>query len=139
MMTTTATTSAAADRAEAFVRSVVPTAVLTESFKQVRVYQVPQQDMDVARVFPRFLDKPALAVAGIQDWGLGQSSLEDVFINVCRRGVGGAVAQTQTQKQTRTQTPGSHRQAPNGVEANNEPTQNPTTRSLTVVDKGVVV
>ena len=84
--------SSATDRAEAFVRSVVPSARLTESFKQVRVYQVPRRDMDVARAFPRFLDKPALARAGIEDWGLGQSSLEDVFINVCRRGITAAGA-----------------------------------------------
>jgi hypothetical protein len=77
------------EKAERFVKSVLPSAVLVESFKQVRAYQIPQQHMDIATVFPRFLDKRALLQAGIEDWGLGQSSLEDVFINVCRRGVGG--------------------------------------------------
>lgn len=65
-----------------FVRKKLPEAVLTSEFHGNLVYQVPVASCRVSYVFKEFEgNKEAV---GIADWGISQSSLEDVFLRVVK-------------------------------------------------------
>ena len=65
---------------ETFVAYVLPEAKLVSEFNGNIVYQVPQEHCRVSKVFKEFEENKDRV--GIADWGISQSSLEDVFLRV---------------------------------------------------------
>lgn len=63
-----------------FVKTVIPSAVPLSEFNGNLVYQIPIDSCKVSVVFGEFEDKKR--DIGIADWGISQSSLEDVFMRV---------------------------------------------------------
>lgn len=63
-----------------FVNNVIPKAVPLSEFNGNLVYQVPVDSCKVSEVFSCFEGKKK--EIGISDWGISQSSLEDVFMRV---------------------------------------------------------
>jgi hypothetical protein len=63
-----------------FVSAVLPHASLLSEFNGNLVYQVPQASCKVSFIFRTFEERKA--EVGISDWGISQSSLEDVFLKV---------------------------------------------------------
>jgi len=67
-------------RVKDFVSTVLPHASLLSEFNGNLVYQVPQASCKVSFIFRTFEERKA--EVGISDWGISQSSLEDVFLKV---------------------------------------------------------
>ena len=63
-----------------FVNRTIPTATLLSEFNGNLVYQIPIDSCKVSLVFSEF--ERNKASIGIADWGISQSSLEDVFMRV---------------------------------------------------------
>lgn len=63
-----------------FVSKIIPTAVPLSEFNGNLVYQIPIDSCKVSMVFSEFEGNKAKI--GIADWGISQSSLEDVFMRV---------------------------------------------------------
>jgi ABC-type multidrug transport system ATPase subunit len=68
------------NRVKNFVESVVPRANLLTEFNGNFVYLVPTDSCKVSEVFSAFENNKK--DVGISDWGISQSSLEDVFMKV---------------------------------------------------------
>ena len=65
---------------EAMVRQLAPSAELRDAINGVRVYTVPKASVKVGELFESIeAQKVAL---GIKDWGLSQTSLEEVFLTI---------------------------------------------------------
>jgi hypothetical protein len=67
-------------RVKEFVVSVVPQANLLSEFNGNLIYLVPTESCKVSEVFSVF--EARKKDVGISDWGISQSSLEDVFMKV---------------------------------------------------------
>merc|ERR1712023_372682 len=71
-----------AAEADAFVMQVVPFAKLETHFGDQRTYQVHKDDVQLSHVFQEMLNRPA--DVGIKDYGVRQTSLEEVFIKIAK-------------------------------------------------------
>lgn len=67
------------DSAHRFVMDLMPSAVLESSSGCSRMYQVPRDGIIVSKVFESMNHRPDV---GIVDWGLRQTSLEEVFLKI---------------------------------------------------------
>ena len=70
------------DEAHRFIMALVPSAVLESDYGGSRVYQVPRDGMLVSEVFHAMQTRPDV---GIEDWGLRQTSLEEVFLKIAEQ------------------------------------------------------
>lgn len=68
--------------AHAFMMSLLPTATVASSFAASKTYAVRRAETSIATVFERMAGRPASA--GILDWSLRQTSLEEVFLKIAR-------------------------------------------------------
>lgn len=69
-------------RAQAFVMSLCPTAVVESSFGETITFQVAKKDVKLSKVFQALLSRPQ--EMGIVDYGVRQTSLEEVFLKIAR-------------------------------------------------------
>merc|ERR1711865_108857 len=69
------------ERAHRFMLNVLPKAKVISSFGMSRVYQVGRDDIQVSAVFDKMV-KRIKADSGVEDWGLRQTSLEEVFLKI---------------------------------------------------------
>jgi hypothetical protein len=69
-----------------WLRTVYPTAEIDSSYNGLFSLVIPMSDCDVAQLFN--LMRLHRAQHGIKEWGLNQSSLEDVFLRIVRRDEG---------------------------------------------------
>eukprot|EP01137_Pigoraptor_chileana_P003707 Opistho-2@44296 len=66
-----------------FVATVCPDAVLFEAFAGALAYSVPKELVHISSLFEKIeKDGPA---AGVTDWGIKMTTLEDVFLNIIKR------------------------------------------------------
>jgi len=70
------------ENAEAFISSVLPTATLIEAIGGSLKYQVARKDLVVSKLFATMMN--AGDSSGILDWGISQTTLEDVFLNIVK-------------------------------------------------------
>mmetsp|Transcript_12717 Transcript_12717/g.12847 ORF Transcript_12717/g.12847 Transcript_12717/m.12847 type:complete len:450 (+) Transcript_12717:1285-2634(+) len=63
-----------------FVKNVLPAAIILSEFNGNLIYQIPLGCCKVSSIFSEF-EQNKLKI-GIADWGISQSSLEDVFMRV---------------------------------------------------------
>eukprot|EP01090_Pellita_catalonica_P017588 TRINITY_DN5345_c0_g1_i1.p1 TRINITY_DN5345_c0_g1~~TRINITY_DN5345_c0_g1_i1.p1 ORF type:complete len:450 (-),score=66.30 TRINITY_DN5345_c0_g1_i1:98-1447(-) len=75
-------TDAARETAVKFVTATAPTAVIVEEFPGTCTFQIPRADLQISMLFDR-MEKGKKKV-GITDWGINQTSLEDVFLTIVR-------------------------------------------------------
>jgi ABC-type multidrug transport system ATPase subunit len=68
--------------AKDFVDSRAPTAILTDDSAGALVYQFPAHNIDAVPSFVRHLDEEDSGL--IRNWGLSQTSLEEVFLRLMR-------------------------------------------------------
>jgi ABC-type multidrug transport system ATPase subunit len=68
--------------AHAFMTALLPTAEVVASFATSKTYAVRRAGTSIATVFEQMSKRPASA--GIIDWGLRQTSLEEVFLKIAR-------------------------------------------------------
>ena len=66
---------------QAFVGSHIPDAVLLNALSGTANYEIPKESVQVADLFQLFDNAPSSLA--ISDWGLSNSSLEEVFLKVC--------------------------------------------------------
>jgi ATP-binding cassette subfamily A (ABC1) protein 3 len=66
--------------ADAFVEEAIPGALLISSFAGSRTYKVQRSAVSIANVWAKMEARPASA--GILDWGVRQTSLEEVFLKI---------------------------------------------------------
>jgi len=69
-------------RATAFVSQLIPTAKVESSFGESVTFQVAKADINLSKVFSALLERPA--DVGIVDYGVRQTSLEEVFLKIAR-------------------------------------------------------
>lgn len=74
--------SDAKDAAHAFMMALLPTAEVISSFATSKTYAVRRAKTSIAAIFDQMSKRPLSA--GIIDWGLRQTSLEEVFLKVAR-------------------------------------------------------
>lgn len=72
----------AAAATDAFVREVLPHSELLVASASARTYSARRSDVRLSEVFERFEARPE--GTGIVDWGLRQTSLEEVFLKIAR-------------------------------------------------------
>jgi ABC-type multidrug transport system ATPase subunit len=82
----------AEDRVQALLHELAPTAKLVESFRNCATFQVPTKDLVVSELFEVMEERRG--EAGITDWGINQTSLEDVFLTIVRNDEGAATTAT---------------------------------------------
>ena len=70
----------AQDATHKLVLSLAPRAGLRDAINGVRVYQVDKEDVQIDALFEGI--EAAREELGIQDWGLSQTSLEEVFLTI---------------------------------------------------------
>eukprot|EP00742_Colponemidia_sp_Colp-10_P012044 GILJ01013471.1.p1 GENE.GILJ01013471.1~~GILJ01013471.1.p1 ORF type:complete len:1008 (+),score=146.02 GILJ01013471.1:44-3067(+) len=69
-----------AERIQQYMAETVPTAELVTEFPAIQTYAIPVRDFKVSNLFEQMeSDKDRL---GIVDWGISQTSLEDVFLRI---------------------------------------------------------
>ena len=68
-------------RAVAFMKRVVPLAEPLGGFGMARTYQVGRDNIKVSSVFDAMVKRDKNR-SGIEDWGLRQTSLEEVFLKI---------------------------------------------------------
>jgi ABC-type multidrug transport system ATPase subunit len=66
----------------AFVRRVAPSAKAVEQFSDTAVYMVSRENESMAAVFQAF--QRSSVENGIEDWGMRQTSLEEVFVAIAK-------------------------------------------------------
>ena len=71
-----------ADEVAAYVKQISPQAELAESFPGNSTYEIPKQDFEMSVLLERLMDPQSTAL--IRDWGLSQTTLEDVFLNIVK-------------------------------------------------------
>jgi len=64
----------------AYIANLLPTATQLSTFEESIVYEVSRENFDAASLFAR-LDAEKASV-GIKEYGISQTSLEDVFVNI---------------------------------------------------------
>jgi hypothetical protein len=69
------------NKVEQFMKDNFPTAQFAESKLGVKVFNVPQRSMAVSVIFDTFLHRN-VAQSGVEDWGIQQSTLEQVFLKI---------------------------------------------------------
>lgn len=57
-------------------------AYLVYSFSKTRVYVLPAESTELSKVFDCLTSQGKLASLGLQQWGLSQTTLEEVFIRI---------------------------------------------------------
>ena len=57
-------------------------ACLVYSFSKTRVYVLPAENTELSKVLDCLTSQGTLATLGIQQWGLSQTTLEEVFIRI---------------------------------------------------------
>ena len=62
--------------------------MLSSSFGQNRLYQLPTEGTKMSQLFAAMIDKSE--AAGVVDWGLHQTSLEEVFLRIAGESEQGA-------------------------------------------------
>lgn len=77
----------AENQVTAFVRELLPSASLVEKFAGNATYQIPSTNLVISELFEVMEEKKD--EAGITDWGISQTSLEDVFLTIVRNDEGG--------------------------------------------------
>jgi len=71
------------DQVTSFISSVLPNSKLTESFPGNYTYQIPSEGFSLSSLFNTLVKQKDSV--GILDWGVSQTSLEDVFLNIVKR------------------------------------------------------
>jgi len=66
-----------------FVEKLLPTATLMENFAGNCIYQVKRTDLTVSDLFEQM--ESNRESVGFEDWGVTQTTLEDVFVRIARR------------------------------------------------------
>lgn len=69
------------ESAKAFMKRVVPAAEVVAGFGLARTYQVGRDQIKVSTLFHEFANRDKTE-SGIEDWGLRQTSLEEVFLKI---------------------------------------------------------
>jgi len=64
------------------VSQLIPTAIVESSFGETVTFQVDKKDVKLSKVFQALLVRPA--DVGIVDYGVRQTSLEEVFLKIAR-------------------------------------------------------
>jgi len=65
-----------------YIQTVLPNAVLKSSFHGSFLFQIPMEGLEVSKIFEELeLKKDELAIS---DWGISQSTLEDVFMEIVK-------------------------------------------------------
>ena len=73
-------------RVKNFVSSLLPKAELIQDFNGNFMYLIPTEGFNASHVYTEFeANKTKLKIA---DWGLSQSTLEDVFTKICEQNGG---------------------------------------------------
>ena len=73
-------------RVKAFVSNMLPKAELIQDFNGNFMYLIPNEGFNASYVYTEFeANKEKLKIA---DWGLSQSTLEDVFTKICEQNGG---------------------------------------------------
>lgn len=73
-------------RVKAFVSNLLPKADLIQDFNGNFMYLIPNEGFNASQVYTEFeANKGRLKIA---DWGLSQSTLEDVFTKICEQNGG---------------------------------------------------
>ena len=75
-------------QAEAFIARICPTATLSSGFGDQRLFQVPKAGVKMSELFTAMIKEAA--PNGIADWGIHQTSLEEVFIKIAAASEAGA-------------------------------------------------
>lgn len=71
------------NKVKSFVRRLLPRAELITDFNGNFMYLIPTHGFNASRVYQEFeQNKRKLKIA---DWGLSQSTLEDVFTKICEQ------------------------------------------------------
>ncbi|ELR11324.1 ABC transporter A family protein [Acanthamoeba castellanii str. Neff] len=84
----------AENQVTAFVRELLPSASLVEKFAGNATYQIPSTNLVISELFEVMEEKKDEADILFQpllitDWGISQTSLEDVFLTIVRNDEGG--------------------------------------------------
>ena len=69
------------DRITKFIKKTLPYSILLREFNSQFVYQVPTKGFNAADLFKTI--EGSKKDLEIQDWGISQCSLEDVFTKIC--------------------------------------------------------
>ena len=73
-------------RVKNFVKELLPKADLIQDFNGNFMYLIPTEGFNASQVYTEFeANKERLKIA---DWGLSQSTLEDVFTKICEQNGG---------------------------------------------------
>jgi len=67
-----------------FILSFCTTALLVSHFGKTYTYMLPKKDIEVSSVFRLMEDRSNRSAHGIREWGLTQTSLEEVFVKIVR-------------------------------------------------------
>ncbi len=59
-----------------------PNAILESSYSGILSYQINRKDMDLSYLFQEM--KKNKLECGIKEWGINQTSLEEVFLNMVK-------------------------------------------------------
>jgi len=70
------------DTAQSLISSILPTATLIEAIGGSLTYQVARKDLIVSKLFATMM--LTSENSGILDWGISQTTLEDVFLNIVK-------------------------------------------------------
>lgn len=76
--------------AHAFMMSLLPAATVAAASAASKTYAVRRAEASIASVFEQMAARPASA--GILDWSLRQTSLEEVFLKIAREAMSGETA-----------------------------------------------
>eukprot|EP01119_Soliformovum_irregulare_P016294 TRINITY_DN4697_c0_g1_i1.p1 TRINITY_DN4697_c0_g1~~TRINITY_DN4697_c0_g1_i1.p1 ORF type:complete len:870 (-),score=220.23 TRINITY_DN4697_c0_g1_i1:30-2567(-) len=71
------------ERVDAYVRSLTPEVELVNAVGNSRIYRLAKTSFKVSELLRRIEDEKM--EHGIDDWGLSQTSLEEVFITICNQ------------------------------------------------------
>eukprot|EP01090_Pellita_catalonica_P001786 TRINITY_DN1151_c0_g1_i2.p1 TRINITY_DN1151_c0_g1~~TRINITY_DN1151_c0_g1_i2.p1 ORF type:complete len:386 (+),score=71.03 TRINITY_DN1151_c0_g1_i2:1036-2193(+) len=69
-------------RVEKFVAGLYPRSTIVEEYARSLTWQIPRADVIISEMFVK-MTKDCKA-AGVEDWGVNETSLEDVFLNIVR-------------------------------------------------------
>jgi len=74
-----------------FVKEILPGSSLAESFPGNFSYSIPSKDLVMSTLISNLLSNKDKV--GIKDWGISQTTLEDVFLNIVKHDEGTHAAQ----------------------------------------------
>jgi hypothetical protein len=72
----------ASENAKTFVFSMFPNAILESSYSGILSFQINRKEMDLGKLFSEM--KQNKAKYGIKEWGVNQTSLEEVFLHLVK-------------------------------------------------------